>query len=342
MISNPIQGQLYSAGGPTSLPVLVSLEAQQIVVYSQADQTLITQVAIDQLKVSDKLGNTPRQLTFANLDLLSLPSSTQLDQWLRSGTATKASHIFRLEKSKRAIALSMVLVPLLLVGIFRYLLPQAAITFAQYVPQAAVQVASEQTLFAMDKTILAPSALPDPVRQQYINDWTQTLAQLSLDSANYPILFRQSEVMKANAFALPDGTIVITDAMVELVKDEPDLLRAILLHEMGHVEHKHSMRLIAQSLVSAVAISYVFGDLSAFADVFTGSATTVIQNSFSQTLEWEADDYALLQLDKLGLPREHFALAMEKLQQIAGDESEIAQLLSSHPSIKARIDNARQ
>ncbi len=336
-------GQLYNAGGPTSLPVLVCFEAQQIVVYHQNgspnDPTLISQTPLSQLKISDKLGNTPRQLTFSNQDRLTLASTPQIDQWLRADSNTP--DVSQLEKSKRAIALSVVLVPLLLLGIFKYLLPQLAITFAEHVPASVVSLASRHTLLAMDKTILEPTTLPEQVRQQYITDWTQTLTRLSLDNTNYRILFRQSDVMKANAFALPDGTIVITDAMVQLVKDSPDLLRAILLHEIGHVEHKHSMRLVAQTLISTVVISTVFGDLSTIVEVFTGSATTVLQNSFSQELEWQADNYALSQLDRLDLPRENFALAMEKLQQIAGDESQIALLLSSHPSMKARIDNAR-
>lgn len=333
------EGQLYKAGGSASLAVLVSFEADSISVTCQQSQQPLVQASLDELKISDKLGNTPRDILFANKDLLTLICTPAIDDWLHQGN-TKST-VSGFEKSKRMVALSVVLVPLMLLGIYKYLIPAAAIGFADYVPAYMTQVASEHTLFAMDKTLLSPTLLSEQTQQDYLDEWAETIDQLALETDHYQILFRQSDIMQANAFALPDGTIVITDDMVALVDDNPDLLLAILLHEIGHVEHKHSMRLVAQSLASSVVVSYLFGDLSGMAEIFTGTTTTIMQNRFSQALEWQADNYALSQLDRLGLSRETFAQAMEKLQDMVGEESQLSVLMSSHPLMEQRIQNAR-
>src|SRR5437764_1298137 len=64
------------------------------------------------------------------------------------------------------------------------------------------------------------------------------------------LLVRNSEQLGANALALPDGTIVVTDWMVRLVQTRDnrlddagkDQLAAVLAHEVGHIEHRHTAR----------------------------------------------------------------------------------------------------
>jgi Zn-dependent protease with chaperone function len=136
--------------------------------------------------------------------------------------------------------------------------------------------------------------------------------------------------------------VVVTDQLLTLIDNDADLLQAILLHEIGHVEHRHSMRLIAETLATSLAIDYFFGDLGGMIEVFAGLSNTIMQNQFSQKLEWEADNFALKQLDALDLDKESFALAMEKLAAtLPEDVSEYEVFLQSHPSIKERIENAR-
>lgn len=335
-----VEGQLYTAGKSASLDVLVSFNARQIVVEARDSREPLHHMPLDGLKISDRLGNVPRDIIFPNKDKLTLPGNDEVDRNLAHHNTKMA--VSGLEKSKLMALLSLLLVPLSLWAMFKYLIPWLAIGFADYVPEAYSATASRHTLQALDQTLLSPSELTAQTRQRYLDDWQQTMAKLDLQSRQYRILFRQSEVMQANAFALPDGTIVITDAMVELVAEHPDLLLAILLHEIGHVEHRHSMRLIAQSLASSVAISYFFGDLSGMIELFGGASATILQNRFSQQLEWQADNYALAQLDALALPRDTFARAMEKLQALSGKESKLSVLMSSHPLMEARINNARR
>ena len=189
--------------------------------------------------------------------------------------------------------------------------------------------------------MLQPSELTLSEQQTILSNWQLTLSQLALDRSYYTLIFRKSDSLGANAFALPNGTIVVTDQFIKLIESRQDLLQAILLHEIGHVEHHHSMRLISQSLFSSLVIDYFFADVSGLIDAFAGISTTLVQNQFSSELEWEADNFALKQMKISGLDTENFALVLEKLMKTIPEESNIDSWLQTHPLLRKRIANAR-
>ena len=92
----------------------------------------------------------------------------------------------------------------------------------------------------------------------------------------------------ANAFALPGGTIVFLDGIVNMAPDDA-ALAGVFAHELGHVQHRHGLRtLIRTAAVSAVAAWY-FGDFTSLAN----AAIIMSQLSYSRDFETEADDEAI-------------------------------------------------
>lgn len=67
---------------------------------------------------------------------------------------------------------------------------------------------------------------------------------------------------------------------------------------------------------------------------------TIATNQFTQTLEWEADDFALEQLRIAGMEPVNFAKGMHKFAELNPYESELTNILSSHPLTEERIQNA--
>ena len=65
-----------------------------------------------------------------------------------------------------------------------------------------------------------------------------------------------------NAFALPAGTIVITDELVQLARHD-DELRAVFAHEIGHITGRHAMRMLLQNSATALLAVGLLGDVSA-------------------------------------------------------------------------------
>lgn len=340
-----INGQLYLAGRSTCLPANVQFQNNTLVVINAESAEQLYLLARDDIKVSPKLIGVPRELVLPDKSMLvlqdaDLQDNIQLIQWL-DGNSRQSNKVAKWETSTKAVLLSLLLVPLSIFSIFKFIVPAVAIGFADWIPQSVTDVASRHTLQALDSSFLDPSEISAEQHLEYIEYWNDVILRLELDPQHFNIQFRSSEQLGANAFALPNGTMVITDELIELVENDLNLLTAILLHEIGHVQNKHSMRLIAETLATSLLIDYFLGDVSGLIEFFGGFTSTVMQNQFSQKLEWEADHFALEQLEKLGMEKESFALAMESLAGKSSQESNLDKLLSSHPSILERISNAR-
>ncbi len=310
-------------------------------------EQLICSTQRDDVNITPKLGNIPREVAIKNIGMLTFESNSEVDRWLAgkdemNPNGANAVDIAKLESSRTGILLSILLVPITLWLLFKYAIPYAAIVFADAVPDAAVELASSQTLKTLDYTLLDPSELKPELREDLLAYW-QTLIERFEDvdaKQSFNIQFRASEKMGANAFALPDGTIVFTDELVILLQGDKSLLTSVLLHEMGHVYHEHSMRLIAETLVTTVALSYFFGDVSGILEFAGGVTNTVVQNQFTQDLEWEADNFALAHAKKAGISENDFAQALSKLAETIGQENEFVGVLQSHPLMQERIENA--
>ena len=76
------------------------------------------------------------------------------------------------------------------------------------------------------------------------------------------LVFRKSRI-GPNAFALPGGTMVMTDQLVELVDHDDAVLTGVLAHELGHLQARHGMRMLVQATAIGAVSSLVFGDFSA-------------------------------------------------------------------------------
>jgi Zn-dependent protease with chaperone function len=164
---------------------------------------------------------------------------------------------------------------------------------------------------------------------------------------------RASPQLGANALALPDGTIVVTDAMVRLLSTRDNrftdagktALQGVLAHEIGHIEHRHSARVMAASSLGAALSAALFGDFSAVA---AGLPTVLSQMQYSRAMEVDADDYAAAVLRRKGLGAAPLARALTLLESQQPDEARTPRwmkntmgYLSTHPATRARIARLR-
>ena len=292
-----------------------------------------------EVNAKSKLGNLPREIILPNARLLVCTPSPLLNQWLDGGAGSRIS---QMETKKPWLIASVLLVPLLLYVIFVQGMPWAAVKFADQIPYSIKTVASQHTLSALDYSMLEPSTLPDWQREQLMMGFNAVVEQVSEPGTENDIRvhFRNSELIGPNAFALPDGTIVFTDDLVSLVDGDQALLDAILLHEIGHVAQNHSMQMVAESLFATLAISYFFGDLSGAIESFMGIGSSVVQNQYSQKHEWQADNFAISQLKLMQRDPADFADVMRKLSNDSEQQGSENSWFQSHPSTKARIENA--
>ena len=144
----------------------------------------------------------------------------------------------------------------------------------------------------------------------------------------------------ANALALPSGTIIVTDDLVTLARDDREIF-GVLAHEAGHVDHRHGLRNILQNSIVGLVVAWFIGDVSSIA---AAAPTALLEASYSRELEREADMYAVEVLRTNGIPVRHFAEILRRLDVDSGG-SEISRAfdyLSSHPATSERLQQLEE
>jgi Zn-dependent protease with chaperone function len=137
-----------------------------------------------------------------------------------------------------------------------------------------------------------------------------------------------------NAFAYPGGTIVMTDAMLELAPTE-NQLAMVLAHELGHYNYRDHLSGLGRDLVFLVMSSVFFGPDSP-ATRFIANAVTNTEMRFSQRQEQRAD---LFGLDLLTRTYGHAGGSTEILEALSRKHPPIRILyfFSTHPYPPSRV-----
>ncbi|HEX4935059.1 MAG TPA: M48 family metallopeptidase, partial [Gemmatimonadaceae bacterium] len=199
------------------------------------------------------------------------------------------------------------------------------------------QTLTDQTLATLDQTMLEPTQLTHERQLELQAQFKRFLAAVG-DPTPYRIEFRAMKGRAANAFALPAGVIVITDGLVHLAEDDREIV-AVLAHECGHVQHRHTLRAVLQNSAVFVVLALVTGDVSSATAFGSALPTFLLQSRFSREFEREADAHAVEQLRRGGLDPSHLARILGRLSRSqGGGESEIMAYLRSHPPTPERIE----
>ncbi|MCG7536467.1 M48 family metallopeptidase [Pseudoalteromonas sp. OOF1S-7] len=331
-----IRGYFYQPNSSRVQESTARLSDSRVAIY--AGDECVYETTPEALSVSAHLPGQASELIFAD-GARFVPLDTRY-RWpfQRRNSALLA----RLESNLALIVCALVATPVLLYVLLFKLVPTIAVTAVQAMPEAVVEQMGQQSMVLIEQTVLSPSELSGDQQQAVRDLWHETLSQLGLSTDKYRIDLYRSDHFGANAFALPHGQVVVTDELALRLTEHPGALRAILLHEIGHVERMHSVRLASQAAVASIAIAMLVGDMDIVAEVVLGSGSALMDLQFSQNMEWEADNYALQQLERLGYSGEDFAQALESLALLDEEQAQSwLKYLSTHPSVQQRIEHAK-
>lgn len=310
------------------------------------------------LRVSEPMGAAPRLISFpdgahcevrdhAGMDIL-LAASHYQDSW-----------VVRLQHRWRWAAASVVVTLMLVFAGYHWGLPAASEWVAERVPDTLLAQMGSGTLRVLDRAFFAPSKLPAD-RQQGLGTAFENLSQAGGAKPRYTLLFRDGQKIGANAMALPDGTIIVTDQLVVLAAHDEEII-AVLTHELGHLSRRHGLRMLIQGSIVAFVVSWYMGDVSSFA---AGLPTLLLQARYSRIHEREADEFGAAMLKANGISPRRLADMLAKLEAAhrakpgkgAPDAREpdsrddsatrragrIGDYLASHPATRERIDALNQ
>lgn len=274
-------------------------------------------VRLSKLDISEQLDHAPRILRLPDGGSLH-SSDAGLDKLLRKN-GYREPRVVRWQNNWPLSLLALISLLALLIAGYQWGLPWAADTLAQNLPASLEKSIGDEQLQLIDDGYMEPSRL-DPAEQTRLRQLFAQLQQPRGEKTVYRLEFRHSK-MGPNAFALPNGVIVMTDQLVALARNDQAVL-AVLGHELGHVQRRHSLRRLLQALGVGAVINLLVGDVSS---VLAAAPTFLLDQKYSRDFEREADKYAIDMMRANKLPLSPMADLFEKMaaaQEHDHEESE--------------------
>ena len=311
--------------------------------------------SIRELVVSPRVGNIPRKITLPDRSLFETTDNDDVDALLATTghDAHRAGILHILESRWQWIALALLATLLTVFAAVRWGMPWASKELAFAMPARATEIISEQTLALLDQAVLEESTLPVEEQQRIRQHFETTLLPLQHEDFTYRLHFRSMPDIP-NAFALPGGDIVITDRLIELADSQQEI-DSVLLHEIGHVVHRHGLQQVLHSSFLTLGIIMISGDVTATGNIAVALPVFLLESHYSRENESEADHYAFERMMEAGIDPLQFSIMMEKISSALksdpegndsgrdkGDHADLVEYLSTHPSTPERILQAEK
>lgn len=327
-----IAASYFDGRTPQRHAVELTAHGDEVIVRGAFGERRARRSAID---ISEPMGRAPRLLRFADGAVCEIADHAAFAAWL-SAAGFAESAVVRLQARWSWAVAALLAVILSIMAAYFWGLPAVSKMLAPRIPDNIVQRISSHTLAFLDEQMLRPSRLPE-ARQAALREHAGAVLQALPGHPPYRLHFRASP-MGPNAFALPNGDLVIFDELVALAASD-DEISGVIAHELGHVAHHHGMRQMIQSSVVAFVAGVYLGDISSIA---SGLAVLAMESRYSRAFEFEADAYAAKVMVVAGRGTEPLASLLEKLEKKLGGEGSSGWAgLSSHPETAERIRRLR-
>ena len=220
-----------------------------------------------------------------------------------------------------------------------YGLPWAARTIAYNLPPSVMDGISKDALQIMDRRFFQPSGLPESERER-IHTAFLSLTRDVGEGYAFSLQFRKSEALGANAFAMPSGTIIVTDDLVTAAADLREI-QGVLIHEISHVTHRHAMRSVIQNTGVVLLISLLVGDVTSITSLAASIPTLLLETGYSRRFEIEADMAVGRYFLSRNWPIKPYEDILLRITG-TGPASRQIDLFSTHPDVRERIERLRR
>jgi Zn-dependent protease with chaperone function len=333
--SREVSARLVDVGG--SLMVLSAEEGEE-------GKRLAWGIRSD-VEITQRVGSIPRRVVFGNESVFETRDNDALDAYLRSRGEGRSSFIHGLEIVRpRLIAFALATVVLASI-IYRYALPILVELAVVVTPPVVPEMMSAGTLTTLDRVTFHPSKLSEARQTEIRDDFTKLATNAEGGAGRYHLNFRDGGLIGPNAFALPDGNLVLTDQLVELAGGDREVITAVLGHEIGHVEYKHSLRQLYRAAGVAGLVLLIAGDVgSGVQDILTQGGG-LLALSYSREAEAQADRRSVELMQVAGMDPTALSRFFDILETKLDDHGSTS-MLSTHPGTPERkqaiLDYARE
>lgn len=336
-----ITGEFFENGSSRANRSKILIEKKVVSVF-RGSKCIYRQIAIDSVQDGRNIFLQNGSLFIADDQLTANHS-----KFLTSTTEGWLSAFDQLGLKTLTILLAIIVI--LILG-YRYALITFSPTIVKLFPYEWEKQIGKATFDSLNRTLLDETELPT----QRVNTLKQRAKNI-LNQANlhsYPsIEFMKSDIIGANALALPGGPIIVTDDLVKLLKDD-ELVLGVIAHEIAHIQERHSLHQIVEIVGLSSLAWLIFGLDEGILEEVALVGINLWSLKKSRDFEKDSDLLALEFLENAGLKKKSFILAIEKLTEHFCSKSKLDKSdcltgvksgwLATHPTGAERLKYLRE
>ncbi len=365
-----IKGKWHDEGSAAQLGAALTSDHEYITVEIEDGRKIRT--TLNEVNVSDRLGNVERKLVFEDGSVFATHDNDSVD-YLFNNKSSFNGFLHKIESHIGWVVIALIVTIATSGAFLKWGVPWTSTKLAHALPHSANELIAANSLEFLDEYFFEKQSDIDPDQIEKIREhFNKNLVPLELQDQDikYKLHFRKWEINGdsiPNAFALPSGDIILTDKFVELSENQNEI-DAVLLHEMGHVVHRHTLQMVIQGTLFTTIIMMVTGDSNGLADAGLGLGSLLVSSSYSRGYESEADIYAFKKMLKANIDPQAFSDIMDRMTKymestekpkdtedtedtkkqtendspkIEDENKTVLDYLSSHPSTAERIRQAK-
>ncbi|MCU0762954.1 MAG: M48 family metallopeptidase [Hydrogenophaga sp.] len=241
----PLVTRWFDGQHPRARSVRLRIEGDELLMHTGDE---VRRYPLKDVRWPERRSHGQRQTDLPDGGMVQHADAAEWDAWwLAQGLAE--SRVVGWMQSWRATLASMAGTVVFLAVAWVWGVPWLSQTVAHAIPQKLEAHIGDQSMAQMESLFLEPSELPES-QQADLRRRFETVVQRAYPAGDAPawqLSFHKSEMLGANAFALPGGYIVMTDELVELLNDQPDAIVGVLAHELGHVQHRDGLDMLVRA-----------------------------------------------------------------------------------------------
>ena len=322
--------------GKTSKAHAVRVEFDGICLHLYAEESdLRLTVERSRFFITPPLGRSRRVVIIKEAGRLETDDDAAVKALERASGMNRATRLVHfIESQWKWVAVCALLLVVAAWTFGSYGIPFLAEKAARLIPEEIIQKVSGDSLNVLDRFYFAPSKISSTEAEGLRAVMAEVCGEL-VPGRTCRLELREGGKLGANAFALPAGTVVITDELVKLAASNREVA-AVLAHEVTHVRERHLMRQILQTSGIFLLISALSGDVASITSAASSLPLILVQSGYSRGFERDADRGAVLYIVSKGWGISPYKAILERLSKDAKAEGGPS-LLSTHPSLAERL-----
>ena len=327
------KGEAYAPGSSRLVRAqLVAGVAGTISLVEFDSGNLLTDAPTSRIVRDQRLGSLPTILVFPDGWRFHCRDHGEVDAILR---LRKSDRLHYWEAFRPRLALVVAFTLMAAFAVWRWGLGILVAVAIFLTPEGMPRAIDDGHVAFSDQTWAGPSHLDTSERERVILVFNRLKAVAPPPKfSDYRLIFRDIPAAGPNAFALPGGTVIITDELVRAFPDQ-DVIAGVLGHELAHVAETHGLKQVYRSLGTYLAVAVIFGDVGPVLNDLLLEGGLLFSLAYSRKHEAEADRIGLTLAAQAGYDPAALAQFFRKLDDDPGFP--VSGWLSTHPSNQDRI-----